>query len=200
MMLVPSFVRRRWRWGVLGACLLAAVALAVLRARTGRAGPPRGDAPPETYSLSYSQISAGASSGGSGPYSIEHTVRFASGGAPTKKAGVYTVLNPISEANNGIAIDIGTTMRLSWPSSGAPEAALGFDIHRSASGPFGPYTGINPSPIVGNQYDDLRLPDGIYFYIVYLVSSEEGATQWTAPFHGEISVPNSKRAKIWLPF
>ena len=89
-------------------CMIAVLAMIVLIG--GAAGlmsvaradqqsrPPEADPQPQavaTYSLSYSQIAAGGSTGGSASYAVEDTIRIGAADATTQGSSSYRVENPL---------------------------------------------------------------------------------------------------------
>ena len=96
-----SFTKRQCMIAVLATIVLiggAAGLMSVARA-DHEPRPPEADPQPQavaTYSLSYSQIAAGASSGGSTSYSVEDTIRIGATDAVTQGSSSYRVENPLS--------------------------------------------------------------------------------------------------------
>ena len=146
-------------------------------------------APGGVYSLSFSQVANGASSGASSKYSVEDAVRVAACSAQSQGSSHYSVFNPIGiTANNGLAIGTGTTMRITWTESGKPGDAKGFDIYRSRTGQPGTWELVNTAGhLDGPPCDDTGLMSGTYYYIVYLVAADDHLIQWTDLIVGVIT-------------
>ncbi|NQU42929.1 hypothetical protein HQ520_06560 [bacterium] len=87
--------RGKRRWGF----LLTAI-LAVALAGTGFALTLHSDPLPQAttpYTLGFSQITAGASSGQSLNYAVEDTIKMTAADETTQESGAYTVVNVLAE-------------------------------------------------------------------------------------------------------
>jgi hypothetical protein len=101
-------------------------------------------------------------------------------------------------ANNGLAIGQGTKISLSWSEQGKPASALGYNIQRSTTGLPGSYQKVNASILTAPNFTDWGVaPNTLYFYIVYLVNSDQQTVQWTAPFAGRSGTPVKNSAREW---
>jgi len=98
-------------------------------------------------------------------------------------------------ANNGIALAMGTTMKLMWSEGSKPAGALGYNVRRSGSGLPGTYQKINGSIVTAASYMDTGIQSHtLYFYVVDLVDANHNSTQWTPPFFGRTeSITRSER-------
>jgi hypothetical protein len=98
-------------------------------------------------------------------------------------------------ANNGIALAMGTTMKLMWSEGNKPAGALGYNVRRSESGQPGTYQKINASIVTAASYMDVGVQSHtLYFYVVDLVDANYNSTQWTPPFFGRTeSITRSER-------
>jgi hypothetical protein len=86
-------------------------------------------------------------------------------------------------ANNGIALAMGTAMKLMWSEGNKPAGALGYNVRRSQSGLPGTYRKINGSLVTAASYMDVGVQSHtLYFYVVDLVDANYNSTQWTPPF------------------
>ena len=99
-------------------------------------------------------------------------------------------------ANNGLASNQGTIMKLSWSEDGKPAGAQGYDVHRSRTAQTGTYAKINAETVAGCDYDDCGLTSGIYYYVVYLIDAGGQPRQWTPPFFGVIA--DQAQAETWM--
>jgi hypothetical protein len=149
---------------------------------------PEQPAPVAAYTLSCAQLAAASTSGGSSHYAVEDAAHIAATTGETQTSSHYTVTNPMSPyANNGIALAMGTTMRLCWSASGKPDNAKGFEVSRSSLCDDLRFCKLTPEPIQDTVYDDRNLPNGSYVYVVSLVDAQDQRIQWTTPFIGAIS-------------
>jgi subtilisin family serine protease len=88
-------------------------------------------------------------------------------------------------ANNGIALAMGTTMKLMWSEGSKPAGALGYNVRRSELGLPGTYQKINASVVTAASYVDVGVQSHtLYFYVVDLVDADFNSMQWTPPFFG----------------
>ena len=143
------------------------------------------------YSIEFSQITNGASSGGSldEQYEMVDTIQVATVSQETQAGGSYEITNPLAgvpRANSGLAIGQGTTMRLSWRSGEYISDKQGFNIYRSRYGTDATYEKVNKEPVNTSSYDDPNLSPGVYYYKVYLVDAQGGSHIWTQVFIGRI--------------
>ena len=138
------------------------------------------------YSLGYSQISTGASSAESSYYSIEDVLTAGGAEPTTQQSDSYSIINPIAPditINSGLATRCDTSINLTWTETEKPTGATGYDVYRSSSGQDDSYEKINSAVITATSYEDTEAGEGAYYYIVFLIDSQDRPQQWTAPFY-----------------
>ena len=142
-----------------------------------------------TFTLRFSQIAFGAGVGTSEKYEIRDVIHIAQSSVDTQSGGPYELKNPlfppIINANNGLASNQGTRLKLSWSADNLPAGAKGFNVLR-AEGKIGDslvFEQINSEIIAENSFEDLTVvPLQSYVYIIEVLFSDDTSAQWAGPF------------------
>ena len=214
-------VRRRFGRAVgtgLAAVIFCARAFAEPGEKAGAARSAGGVDKSNPYSLGYSQISAAAGTSSSADYTVEHSVRFPAATGRGQRSSEYGVVNPQGndtiKANNGVAIVIGTKVRIVWPEArgdfgtrtrAAGELGLkpglasgpGYQVRRSGTGAIGSYVAIGPALIFETEYSDENLARGTYYYRVFYFDGQAIWFPWTPPLMAVIT-EGSNPAQDWM--
>lgn len=192
--------RRRRSTTLLFALALALAAGGVAAWCASQAGG-RADAVGENYGLSYRQISMGAAASRSSEYAVESTLGLGADTHPDQRSANYSIVNPLDfepQANNALAIGIGTTMHLDWSGVPAPPEAQGYDVYRSDTAVAGTFEKVNPATVTAKTYEDENLAPGSYFYIVYYVNDRGQGIPLTPVFYGVIQEVPASAGAHWL--
>ncbi|MBN1867366.1 hypothetical protein JW916_08740 [Candidatus Sumerlaeota bacterium] len=155
----------------------------------------------DTYSLTFSQLAIGASSGSSAHYAVDDVLAVGVSETVPQHSATYSLTNPMASgqpANSGVAVCEGSTLQLAWTELDKPTGALGYDVYRSATGLPDSYARVNGECVAPASYDDSSLPVGTYYYIVYLVDAYDRPEQWTGSFSGSVADTAAGARAQWM--